>query len=77
MFNILGVIGIAGAIEPISKISAEVFYRDWSVMLALTLMLLVMAFGFGRQGRINRFEGGVLLCAYITYNAYLTMDVLA
>tara|TARA_X000001388_G_scaffold33314_1_gene23436 strand:+ start:1169 stop:2140 length:972 start_codon:yes stop_codon:yes gene_type:complete len=77
MFNILGVIGIAGAIEPISKISAEVFYRDWSVMLALTLMLLVMAYGFGRQGRINRFEGGVLLCAYIAYNTYLTMDVLA
>ena len=77
MFNILGVIGIAGAIEPISKISAEVFYRDWSVMLALTLMLLVMAYGFGRQGRINRFEGGVLLCAYVAYNIYLTMDVLA
>lgn len=77
MFNIFGVIGIAGAIEPIPKISPEVFYRDWSVMLALTLMLMVMAYGFGRQGRINRFEGSLLLLAYIAYNTYLTMDVLA
>ncbi len=76
MFNILGVIGIAGAIEPITQVSADVFNRDWSVMLLLTIMLLLMAFGFRRQGRINRVEGGVLLSAYIAYNGYLLMDVM-
>lgn len=76
MFNILAVIGIAGIIEPIPQISTEVFNRDWSVMLALTIMLIVMAYGFGRQGRINRVEGGVLLSIYIAYNGYLIMDVM-
>ncbi len=76
MFNILAVIGIAGVIQPIPQISAEVFNRDWIVMLILTLALLVMAYGFGRQGKINRAEGGVLLTAYFAYNGYLFMNVL-
>ncbi|WP_278405583.1 calcium/sodium antiporter [Pseudoalteromonas ruthenica] len=70
MFNILAVIGIAGAIEPFG-LGADIFYRDWGVMLLLTLALLVMAYGIGRQGRINRAEGGLLLSGYLAYNGYL------
>ncbi|MCG7571603.1 calcium/sodium antiporter [Pseudoalteromonas sp. CNC9-20] len=70
MFNILAVIGIAGAIEPFG-LGADIFYRDWGVMLVLTLALLVMAYGIGRQGRINRAEGGLLLSGYLAYNGYL------
>ena len=77
VFNILAVVGIAGVIEPISNISPAVFNRDWSVMLVLTVMLMIMAYGFGRQGRINRVEGILLLSAYVAYNGYLVMDVLA
>ena len=77
VFNILAVVGIAGMIEPISTISPAVFNRDWSVMLVLTVLLMIMAYGFGRQGRINRVEGTVLLSAYVAYNGYLVMDVLA
>ncbi len=77
VFNILAVVGIAGVIEPISTISPAVFNRDWSVMLVLTVSLMIMAYGFGRQGRINRVEGTVLLSAYVAYNGYLVMDVLA
>ncbi|MBD3587690.1 calcium/sodium antiporter [Salinimonas sp. HHU 13199] len=77
VFNILAVVGIAGVIEPISTISPAVFNRDWSVMLVLTVLLMIMAYGFGRQGRINRVEGTVLLSAYVAYNGYLVMDVLA
>ena len=76
VFNILAVVGIAGMIEPISTISPAVFNRDWSVMLVLTVLLMIMAYGFGRQGRINRVEGTVLLSAYVAYNGYLVMDVL-
>ena len=76
VFNILAVVGIAGVIEPISNISPAVFNRDWSVMLVLTVMLMIMAYGFGRQGRINRVEGILLLSAYVAYNGYLVMDVL-
>lgn len=77
VFNILAVVGIAGVIEPMSNISPVVFNRDWSVMLVLTIMLMIMAYGFGRQGRINRVEGTLLLTAYIAYNGYLVVDMLA
>ncbi|MFC3032775.1 calcium/sodium antiporter [Pseudoalteromonas fenneropenaei] len=75
LFNILAVIGIAGVIAPIPEISAEIFFRDYGAMLVLTLLLLAMAFGFGRQGRISRVEGGVLLACYIAYNGYLVTNV--
>ncbi len=78
MFNILAVIGIATVIAPMSNISSEVLYRDWPVMLLLTLMLLLMAYGFkGREGRINRLEGAMLLIAYIMYNLYLGLHLLS
>ena len=76
IFNILAVVGIAGVIEPISAIASEVIYRDWSVMLFTTLLLLVMGYGFGRQGRINRFEGALLLISYLGYNGYLTWSLI-
>ncbi|WP_010607724.1 calcium/sodium antiporter [Pseudoalteromonas maricaloris] len=74
MFNTLAVIGIAGGIEPIMQIEPMVFNRDWSVMMILTIMLFVMAFGFGRQGRITRKEGAMLLLSYFAYSGYLIFD---
>jgi len=71
MFNILAVMGIAGVIEPMSQLSNAVVYRDWIVMLGLTIALFAMAYGFGRQGKINRIEGGFLLVAFIAYNTWL------
>ncbi len=74
MFNLLAVIGIAGAIHPLSSIAAEVLYRDWLTMVGLTLLLLVMAFGFVGQGRINRLEGLVLLGCYVAYTSWLVLQ---
>jgi cation:H+ antiporter len=72
MFNILGVIGIAAVISPMGFIAPEVLNRDWLVMVGLTLALFVMAYGFrGKQGRISRTEGFILLLCYIAYNSYL------
>lgn len=71
LFNSLAVVGIAGAIAPMS-IDGEVLSRDFPVMLALTLVLFVMCWGFrGRQGRVNRVEGSLLLLAYAGYTTYL------
>ena len=76
MFNLLAVIGIAAVISPMSSMAPEVLHRDWPVMLGLTLILLLMAYGFnGREGRINRFEGAMLLLAYIGYNLYLGLEL--
>lgn len=76
LFNTLAVVGIAAAIHPLQP-EPEVLLRDWSLMLALTLGLLIMGIGWrGRQGRINRWEGGVLLMVYGIYMAYLVRSAL-
>lgn len=75
MFNILAVIGIATVISPMSNIPAEVLNRDWIIMLILTIALLAMSYGFGKQGKINRVEGVILIIVYIAYNTYLVMTL--
>ena len=76
MFNLLAVIGIAGTISPMTDLAPEVLWRDWSVMLGLIVMLLIMAYGFGKGHKINRMKGGILLSAYFAYNAYLIHSVI-
>ncbi len=75
LFNTLAVVGIAGAIHPMT-VGPEVFSRDIMVMAALTVSLFVFGYGFrGRPGRINRYEGGALLISYFGYTAYLVSTV--
>ncbi|CAM2911162.1 calcium/sodium antiporter [Vibrio mytili] len=76
MFNSLAVIGIAGTIEPIANIGAEVFWRDWTSMLFVTGLLLLTAARFGKSQTITRIEGIVLLACYLGYNGYLIYGVL-
>lgn len=68
LFNTLAVVGIAGAVLPI-RVEQEVFTRDMLVMSVLTLLLLI--FGLGKKGEINRFKGFIFLLTYIGYNFYL------
>ena len=76
MFNLLAVIGIAVVIAPMNNIPIEVLKRDWIIMLLLTIALFVMAYGFkGRNGRINRVEGTILILCYVAYNTYLGMSL--
>ncbi|GAA5525542.1 inner membrane protein YrbG [Microbulbifer aestuariivivens] len=76
MFNLLAVVGIAGAIAPLQNVPTEVITRDWPMVVGLTVALFVFAYGFrGREGRINRFEGAALLLAYLGYNAYLILEI--
>ena len=70
LFNTLAVVGIAGAIHPLS-VAAEVLTRDWMVMTGLTVSLFVLGYGVLGRGRINRIEGAVLLAAYVGYAGYL------
>jgi cation:H+ antiporter len=78
LFNTLAVVGIAGTIHPMA-VPPEVLSRDMAVMTILTLLLFLFGYGFRGpgQGRINRFEGAVLLTAYIGYTAFLVMEVLS
>ncbi|ELA9194666.1 calcium/sodium antiporter [Vibrio sp. Vb2110] len=76
MFNSLAVIGIAGTIEPIVNIGAEVFWRDWTSMLFVTGLLLLTAARFDKSQTLSRIEGAVLLVCYLGYNGYLIYGVL-
>jgi len=76
LFNTLAVVGIAGLIHPLS-VEPAVLTRDVAAMGALTLLLFIFAYGFkGKQGRINRLEGAVLLLSFVAYTVYLLYSVL-
>ncbi|HDQ44167.1 MAG TPA: calcium/sodium antiporter [bacterium] len=70
LFNTLAVVGLTGVIRPLD-VERAVLTRDSLVMGGLTLSLFVVGYGFGGQGRINRFEGFFLLLAYVVYTAIL------
>lgn len=76
LFNTLAVVGLAGIVRPMS-VAPETLRRDIPVMVGLTLSLFVFGFGLrGQQGRINRFEGLLLISAYIGYTAVLIVGSL-
>jgi cation:H+ antiporter len=75
LFNTLAVVGIAGTIHPMT-IDPAVLYRDLPVMALLTVSLFLLGRGWRGQGRINRFEGGLLLACYIGYTAYLVISMI-
>ncbi|MGM0570804.1 calcium/sodium antiporter [Marinobacter sp.] len=75
IFNTLAVVGMAAAIEPMAAESV-VLYRDWTVMMAVTLGLFVMGYGvFGGRRVVLRWEGAVLVAIYIGYTGYLASTV--
>ncbi|MDR9828340.1 calcium/sodium antiporter [Vibrio sp. FNV 38] len=74
VFNILAVMGIPGLINP-SMLSELVMARDYWIMLAISLLLVIMALGKSRS--INRTEGVILLLIFVGYQAYLIMNMTA
>ena len=72
MFNLLAVLGLPGLIAP-SVLEPEVLQRDFPVVVALTIALFLMAYGFTGPGRINRLEGGLLLASFAAYMSWLAI----
>lgn len=66
MFNLLGVLGIPGIMTG-AILEPSVLNRDYPVMMALSVLLFIFAYGFRGKGKINRLEGGLLLLCYIAY----------
>jgi len=66
MFNVLGVLGIAAVINPVT-FDASILYQDISVMFLFTILLFFMAYGIRGPGQINRLSGGLLLFLFILY----------
>ena len=74
LFNTLGVLAIPGLLRP-DRLPDAVLYRDYPVMLSLTVLLFIMAYGFRGPGRINRIEGGLLLAAFVGYQMLIFLSV--
>ncbi len=71
LFNTLAVLGLPAMIAP-GLVPPEVLTRDLPVMAALTLLLVLIALHRpGGQGRINRFEGLLLVSCFLAYEGYL------
>lgn len=66
IFNILGILGIASIIKPLS--SAGFSQVDYGVMIAFAIILLPMAI---TRKRLSRAEGSVLLIGYLSYMFYI------
>ena len=68
MFNLLGVMGIVGAIQT-TPLPDLLLVRDYSVMLGLCVLLFILSYGFRGPGRISRLSGLVLLACFAGYQA--------
>lgn len=70
ILNILAVLAIPALLDP-QPIGVEVLWRDYGMMFALTALLVLLAFAIGSRKVITRFEGFVLLMAWICYTFIL------
>ncbi|MDP1602974.1 MAG: calcium/sodium antiporter, partial [Legionella sp.] len=72
IFNLLGVLGVAGLVAPDGiHITGQVLRFDFLVMLFVALISLPI---FYIDSKISRFEGGVLFSYYVVYTIYLILD---
>jgi cation:H+ antiporter len=78
LFNLLGVIGTATLVAPLHEIASEIFYRDWSVMFAMSAVLFFTAYGGSKEhNTISRLKGAVFLLFYLVYLGYLAFSFLS
>lgn len=74
LFNILAVFGLPGLLAP-DRLPDGVLSRDFPVVFALTIGLVLIAYGFRQPGRIGRSAGGILLLSFFGYQALLYYSV--
>lgn len=78
LFNLLAVLGIAGAIAP-TDVDSSVITTDIPLMLGLTGALVVMSVAWSktRPGRINRGEASLLLSSWVGWQAWTWLQATA
>ncbi|MBV1906762.1 MAG: calcium/sodium antiporter [Pseudomonadales bacterium] len=70
IINILAVLSVPALVHPIA-LSESVLWRDGSMLLALTMLLVLFAYGINSRRVLTRFEGSILLLAWCGYNFLL------
>ncbi len=76
LYNLLAVLSLPALLSP-SAVAQDVLTRDMPLMLMLTLALFLMGSGRDGKGRINRFEGSLLLLVFIAYQSWIYYDAVA
>ena len=75
IFNILAVLAIPAIISPYD-LMPHTLWRDYAVMLGLTLALVVFAYGIRGDSSITRFKGLLLFMVWLGYITYLYQTTL-
>ena len=73
IFNLLAVIGVAAAIQP-AVLPPIVLSLHIFVMVAFTLVLFAMTYEYDGRGAISRFEGFMLVAAFLSYDTYVVVQ---
>ncbi len=73
ILNILAVLAVPGLITT-AQMEPVALWRDCGMMAALTLLLALFAYGINSRAVITRFEGVVMLLAWIGYNSLLVQQ---
>jgi cation:H+ antiporter len=72
IFNILSVLGITSLVAPLGiNVPAEALAFDMPIMIAVAVATLPVAF---TGSQIARWEGGLFLFYFVSYNAFLLID---
>jgi cation:H+ antiporter len=67
LFNLLCVLAIPGLLAP-AAVENDVLFRDYPLMLGMTLLLFIFALTRGRvAGQIQRWQGALLLGLFMSY----------
>ncbi|PIP80317.1 MAG: calcium/sodium antiporter [Gammaproteobacteria bacterium CG22_combo_CG10-13_8_21_14_all_40_8] len=75
IFNILGVMGVAGIIHPPTSIPAEVFYFHLPAMLIITIALFFLSLDFGKGPRLAKSQAIILLSGFVAFNWLLVTQI--
>lgn len=70
VFNLLGVLGIAGLLRPLS-FSTDLLYRDYLIMALYTGGLWVLVGGWRKQAHLSRWAAAILLLGFVAYMVML------
>lgn len=71
ILNIFFILGVSAVITPISLDGFS--YVDYYVLLGSSLLIYAVSRFGGGKAHITRFEGAVLVAAYVAYTTYLIM----
>ncbi len=74
IFNMLAVVGIAGALSPIERFSPYILARDLPLMAGSTFIIALFSLNWKNRlkpGRINRLEGAMWVTMFFLYTALM------